>query len=334
MEQQHSVFVRIAIYILATFIAILIGTGYFLGEPKYQLSTDIIILILILVVLFLSESFNNLSIGKILTISKDYKKKEVENKELKSENSELRNQIINVATNVSQSQVTYNGISSDLLKLLKVVPAGDNTENDKTDFEKEDEEKIATDKKVENKEPKTEVEKFLSKNSSKRKLMQYIEQASLNSILNELNIPSTDVQGEVRFTSALEGLDPIMENSVTFDGYYQLEREELFFELIRSDTLRPERFYYLYQMLSKIFLYRKAKKIKAELILIIIDIPESMQYRPSLRNKSIERLISQFKPSTDNELLKIKTISYSEEQIADMVKDIISNKTLERNSLP
>ena len=84
--ENHSKFVRISIYVLAIFIAGLIVTGFVFGEPSYQLSPEIITLVLVILILFLSESFNSLSIGKLVTLSKEKKEKEKENSGLKTEN--------------------------------------------------------------------------------------------------------------------------------------------------------------------------------------------------------------------------------------------------------
>lgn len=52
------------------FISALIGFSFFLSNPKYTISTSIIILVCLLVVLVLSESFDSLSVGKILSVNK------------------------------------------------------------------------------------------------------------------------------------------------------------------------------------------------------------------------------------------------------------------------
>lgn len=319
---MHSKFVRVSIYIVAILILTLISYSFFQGEPKYQISTEIITLILILVVLFLSESFNNLSIGKVLTLSKDNEKKKEENKDLKTENTELRTQLISIATNVNQSQVTYNGLSPELLKALNVVPAEENAKEAKKNYEKEtvEEERLTKVEQSTAVTEKTEIEKLLDSPSKRMKLTRLLEPEVISRFSKSIGINPDEIRHEVKFASALEGLDPIMENSIIFDGYYQLEEKELFFEVIRSDMLRPDRLYYLYQMLTKLYLYRKAKKSSAELILILIDFPKSIQSKYSGQYRGIERLKSQFIPAIANKLLRIETIKYTEEEIIDILK--------------
>jgi cell wall assembly regulator SMI1 len=89
--------------------------------------------------------------------------------------------------------------------------------------------------------------------------------------------------------------------------------------------LRPDRMYYLYQMLTKLFLYRKAKSSNAELILIVIELPESVRSRFSSHDRGQERLSSQFAPAVANKLLRIEKIKYEEDKLIEFIKNS-SNK--------
>ena len=320
--EQHSRFVRISIYILAAFVASLIVFGFFFAEPRYQLSAEITSLVLLLVVLFLSESFNNLSIGKLFTLSRENKKKKEENRELKFENKELRNQLITVATNVSQSQVTFNGLTPELLRTLNVVPADESEKQAKEKLEENPatDGQVSGDGGVRDTTPKTELQK-LSFGHASMKLTRLLEPRAISSFANSIGIPSEEIRHDVRFASAFEGLDPVMESPVVFDAYYQLEGKELFFEVIRADTLRPDRFYYLYQMLTKLFLYRNAKGSKAELVLIAVELPEEIRSRFGSQYKGMERLGSQFAPAVANRLLRIEKVSYSEDEVLELLRN-------------
>ena len=150
------------------------------------------------------------------------------------------------------------------------------------------------------------------------RLMRHLEPDAISKVCSFIGIDSKGVRHEVRFASAFEGLDPIMENSVIFDAYYQLEEKELFFEVMRSDMLRPDRFNYLYQMLTKLFLYRKAKGISAELVLILVELPEDIKSRMS-SDRVLERLQAQFAPAMANKLLRIETVKYEDQAIIDLV---------------
>lgn len=320
--EAHSKFVRISIYVLAIFIAGLIVSGFVLGEPSYQISPELITMVLIILILFLSESFNNLSLGKLVTLSREKKEKEKENSGLKAENAELRNQLITVATNVNQSQVTYNGVSNELLKSLNVVPADEAQKAAKGRLETDDEsvpEQKLNEPKVSRKDPElTTLQKMIPNGASRMRLMRDLEPNAIVQVCSRIGIDSNGVRHEVRFASAFEGLDPIMENAVVFDAYYQLEEKELFFEVMRSDMLRPDRFNYLYQMLTKLFLYRKAKSVSAELVLILVELPEDIQSR-TWGDRIIERLQSQFAPAVANKLLRIETVKYEEQAIVDIL---------------
>ena len=67
---------KIMIILLTLFLVILIGFNFFKGESKLTFSSGLILVILIVTVLVLAEEFDNLSIGKILSLNRKVKKKE------------------------------------------------------------------------------------------------------------------------------------------------------------------------------------------------------------------------------------------------------------------
>lgn len=78
--------------------------NFYFTEPKGEISSGAITLILILTILVLSESFDNFSVGKLVSISREAKKKEAEVKELEQKNSSLLNQLISISNTQSQQQ--------------------------------------------------------------------------------------------------------------------------------------------------------------------------------------------------------------------------------------
>ncbi|QLY39810.1 hypothetical protein HF295_02615 [Hujiaoplasma nucleasis] len=82
---------------------------------SYKISSEDVILVLILVTLTLSNKFNNFSIGKLFTISNTLEDKMNENKELRAENINLRNNLHNQnlqMMNVSFPSVAKNPVES------------------------------------------------------------------------------------------------------------------------------------------------------------------------------------------------------------------------------
>lgn len=72
-----------------------------MSQPPFDISSGIITVLLIMTILILSEGFDNLSIGKLLSINREVKKKEVEIANAKKENEQLRDNLIKVTTMMS-----------------------------------------------------------------------------------------------------------------------------------------------------------------------------------------------------------------------------------------
>ena len=101
---KPNYFVRTLIVFLCLGIAILITYNFFCTQPSGEIGAGLITLISFLLVLVLAESFDNFSIGKLISINKAFEKKEKENTNLERKNSELINQLISVTNTQSQSQ--------------------------------------------------------------------------------------------------------------------------------------------------------------------------------------------------------------------------------------
>lgn len=105
MEKKESnYFVRTLIVLLCIGIGVLIAYNFFCAEPKGLISPGLITLISFLLVLVLAESFDSFSIGKLISIDKEVKKKEKENTDLERKNSELLNQLISITNTQNQTQ--------------------------------------------------------------------------------------------------------------------------------------------------------------------------------------------------------------------------------------
>lgn len=106
--KKTNYFVRTLIVLLCFGIGIMITYNFFYVEPKGEIGAGLITLISFLLVLVLAESFDNFSIGKLISINKEVEKKEKDNVALERKNSELINQLISVTNNQSQSQSHTN----------------------------------------------------------------------------------------------------------------------------------------------------------------------------------------------------------------------------------
>lgn len=103
-SKKPNYFVRTLIVLLCLGIGGLIAFKFFQTEPKGEISSGLITLILFLLVLVLAESFDNFSIGRLITLKRKIEEKKKENVELERRNVQLINQLISVTNNQSQSQ--------------------------------------------------------------------------------------------------------------------------------------------------------------------------------------------------------------------------------------
>ncbi|MCX2837808.1 hypothetical protein OQ279_06545 [Salinimicrobium sp. MT39] len=103
-DNNTNYFVRTLIVFVCIGIGTLIAYNFFKSEPIGEINSGLIILITFLIVLVLSESFDNFSIGRLMTLNRRIEKKERKNIELERKNSELLNQIISITNNQNQSQ--------------------------------------------------------------------------------------------------------------------------------------------------------------------------------------------------------------------------------------
>jgi len=115
----------------------MITFNFYFTEPRGVINSSAITLVLILVVLVLSESFDNFSVGKLVSISREAKKKGTEVKELEQKNSSLLNQLLTISNTQTQQQNHTNvyGDYHESSSQQKVNSQKANAEVDKNDVE-------------------------------------------------------------------------------------------------------------------------------------------------------------------------------------------------------
>lgn len=310
-------FVRVLIIFFTIALAVMVGFNFALSEPLYQITNGAIIVILIITVLVLAESFNNLSIGKILSLNKEVQQKKEQNKELSQENHQLRENLVQLTSNYNQqSQVnaTIQGLTPETWQAMIGV-----TSASKEESETEENAQLNT--------------KSLSIDSSDKsrtipyyRISREIEMESLSKYATNHKLQREDIAREVQFTPLFQGLDPIAERNVIFDGYMKSPLGEQFFEVVPKRSLSilgNMRWDKIYIMLSKILNYSKAKKVPAELVLIIADYPEDESDRPQRRD-DFPRFLETFHPSINSGLLRIEIVEFSQEEV-DSIKQKLEN---------
>lgn len=304
MSDKPNYFVRtlIVLFVLALFSMAFLS--FYLAEPRYQITAGIITIIGFVVILVLSESFNNLSLGKILSLSREVQKKENEKEQVKTENKELRQELFKIVSNIQQSQVnnTYNAPSDEWLKLLGVVKAQE------SDKEEEQEEQKEVQRAMEF---MAEREKAREESKARMKLRRNAEFIGMEKYAKNLSIPDSEIIQGAEFSQAFDEIDPIMNRRIVFDGYIKGTSQERFIDVRPKGAISSMYYDRLYVMLNKIYLYRQAKGISAELVLIMLEIEGEESDRPW----SSDRLYDYFQSAISNKLLKIESISISKDEM-------------------
>jgi hypothetical protein len=300
MDQQSSNwFVRTLIVIFCVFLGAMVVFRFFLIEPKGEISGGLLVLLAFVLVLVLSELFDNFSIGKLVNMSKSLKEKEAQKIELKKENAELRTQLITVTTSVSQRQTSTNifGLPDQMAELMTVKKAAD--------------EEVAA-KRKEEEAPRAVATEAPSRRLDRAKL----ESISMTKFVSSQNMQAYNVILEAKLSTHFSGIDPITDTTPIFDAYINTVDSEVFVETrptTYTTTMFRDR---LYVMLTKLHHYKTIKKANVYLALVLTDIPEDNPRPPA--SYYLDRLKREFEPAITSGLLRIHSIEFSSEEIAGL----------------
>lgn len=294
-------FVRSLVVLLCILLAGMLVYNFFLTEPLGEINTGLISLIGILVVIVLSESFDRFSIGKILAISRENEKKETEINRLTGENDELRKQIINVVTSVSQNQSNMNFIGAHGYGMIPTVQSA----SDEEIQEKDSEEGSVEDQ---------------NRGVRRRPDFRKIEEVALNKFLFDRNLEKFSLIKDAKLVTQFHGIDSVSNIQPIFDGYINTGEEEVFIEVRPSfthATMWRER---VYMMLNKIHLYRSIKKSNAHLDLILVTIPEEVTDRQT--RTSPEKIEEFFEPAIANGFLRITHLELTSDEAESCMREV------------
>jgi hypothetical protein len=292
MESKRNYFVRVLTVFLCCLLGVMIFFNFFRTDPKGDINAGLITLLGFLIIVILSESFDSFSLGKILSLSRDNKKKETTVSQLSHENSKLREQIINIATSVTQNQSSTNifGASDELMKNFSVQQATEEEIAAKDTTEEDSEERVSPTRRL-----------------NRRKL----EEVSLVKFIKENELSSFNLIKEAKLVSQFQGIDPVSNIHPIYDGYINTGDSEIFIEvrpLRRSLFMSRER---IYLMANKIHLYNLVKKANARLVLLFADTREG----DIGRRNPIDRLGEDFYPAITSGLLRIIKLDLTDDEI-------------------
>lgn len=293
-NRKPNWFVRILIILLCIFIGGLIYFNFFWSSPPAQISGGLLVLVAFLIVLVLSEAFDNFSISKLITLSRTVKEKEIKNQELKKENAELRNQIVSISTNISQKQVNSTFVLTDELAKMFTVKQADEPEKE---------------------EKRNETEEPTEERQTTRKFISFskFEEVALPKFLQSEGLNQLPLVRDAKLVSQFQQVDPISEYSPIFDGYIKTVDTEIFIEM-KSKRMGPMLRERLYIMLSKINYYRTIKKVNAYLYLVLIVRPDDEEQPGGRNNSFVDRILQEFEPAMTNGLLQVRTVEITQQE--------------------
>ena len=284
-------FVRFLLGLLCIIVAGMVLFRFFRVEPIGEITTGLLILLGLLVVLVLSESFDNFSVGKLVAISRDVRKKEIEIDKLEKQNASLLSQLLTISNSQSQRQSSTT-VQGDYYATAPVVQK-------------------ATDAEVEEKQ--SSESRALAATATEAPVPARMDWAraesmALEKLLRLRNIHPSNVITEAKL-SFLQGFDPISNIQPIFDGYIKESDGETFIDMRPERLLSPMYRDRLYVMLSKIHHYRATKQINAHLDAVILKVPGE-EGRGLWGNP--ERVFQFFEPAIASGLLKVHEIQFTE----------------------
>jgi len=300
-------FVRASIILLCLFIGTLICFNFFWSSSFAQISTGLLVLIAFLTVLVLSESFDNFSIFKLISLSKKIEEKEKENICLKTDNSELRNQISLIFTNINQKQAMYNVLPGGKL----IIKQADESEKQEKQEEIEQEDKADL------------AQKPLGIIPKKHISIKECEKIALEKFLSKKKLSKLPILN-AKIINQFQQIDPISEHCPIFDAYIKTIDKEIFIEMRLNRGIFLMFRDRLYLMLSKIYHYKTIKHANAYLFLVLINMPDLKDERKERVLNAVDRLRKEFEPSIANGLLRIEEIEITEEENQKILNEQVS----------
>lgn len=299
MEAKPNWFVRILIIALVLLLVALGVYNVIHTNPPGQITTGIIVVIGFVVILVLSEAFDNFSLARIISLSRAVGERDQQIVDLRHENAELRAQIVNITTSVNQRQVSTNfvGLPDRVVDLLTVRPA------DEVEVEEKEQEEVE----------RAEVGHVHVGGTPNYRRM---EEIGLRHFLRKEGLEQLPFIKEAKLVSQFHGVDPISDTFPIYDAYLKTAETEIFVE-VRPET-RGTAFFRdrLYVMLSKIHHYRRVSGTNAFLALVLVSLPDDGR-RVAVPT---ERLLESFQPAMSNGLLKVHRVEPTEAELREILQ--------------
>lgn len=289
---------RIIIITLMLFIVFLVVLNFFCTKPYFTISYEILICLLLLVVICLSENFDNLSIPKILHLSRNLKKEQENNDRLREYNIKLIEQINNTNRN---TQINYmpgsiNTTSSNSIETIKqedIIRTDDNGNSNSKN-------KSLTER---HKQFKEGLE--YRKNLSIFVLKKYLDAFDIKDVSYNVDVKNIGPTDNIK-----------LETTVNFDALQLTEFSCTFFD-VKTGWLSIETAH-LYEQLKTVELYGQRNNLASKLVLLVPkvdkEISDIVGINPNL-NIQLKLLNRDFSPAIANKMLEIREINVSKDEM-------------------
>lgn len=284
---------------------LIILSSFILSENKYIITFEIIICLVLIIMLVLADSFDNLSIPKILSLSKNIKDVKKENNELKEANIKLLEQVVSIKNSNSQNIYLPNSFST----------VGSTDINDINKSEELD--TINEQREVDNFEDLSN-QRILT--SERRKYRNVFEIYLLKKALKN-DLKSSSIQYEVKLINNKPIEDNIMKNEVRFDAWKFDGKSNIFYE-VKMSPFWVDYPYQLHYMLRTVELYQESSNCPSKLVLILPSVDKDLEKilfnRTDNRFSLLkEKINDKFAPAIKSGLLEILKVDVSKKELDD-----------------
>lgn len=303
MEEKKSIGLGFGLLLgtISIFIMMLIGVSFFAAKPEYCITPAMIVLFCLLLILALSGSFDNFSIGKLLTVSKQAKINRERAERLEKEKDELIHKIMNINF---QTQKTSNNVvigGNTIGDGLVVQKAN----SDEIKAEEKEEEKVEDNSSEKSSHTAENTSKYRYLNRKKYRLLllkEYFGVSKIDSI-------EEDVKLESQYQN--QNIDPISVQPMLFHAHLNDFNQEFFVRIVEPKFSPVIFSYRMYGLLNRVYQYRNAKNSDVCLVLLLTK----LQGEDNRMQDNLNRLRNFFAPAITSGLLKIKEIELSEENL-------------------
>lgn len=273
-----------SLVLTSIFIVAITITNFVFSENKFVITGSIITLICLLLIVVLSNSFDNFSVGQLITINREVKENKQRVEKLEKEKNELIFQLINLnfqsqtASNKTGIYIGNNGLNSDF-SVQKADPSEKN--DDEENYDQKD---------------SCDTQKIIDEERFETLILQ--KHFGVNKM--------SELTRDIKVVDKFQDIDSISNKSTLFSAYLRNNDEELFIDVKTKYRygINLTAHNRIYLKANKVLSYRNSKNAKAKLLYIVAK-PD---YEEDLKES---KLSDWFFPALKNDLLEIVYVPYS-----------------------